>query len=66
VVNCQYKKYNNENHCSIIKYKTPSIFILVVLAVCVDGTFHKYVFTKQGNCNREAYDVWIDVGDDMD
>ncbi|XP_052762582.1 WD repeat domain phosphoinositide-interacting protein 4-like [Mya arenaria] len=37
-----------------------------VIAVCVDGTFHKYVFTKQGNCNREAYDIWLDIGDDMD
>ncbi|XP_052266608.1 WD repeat domain phosphoinositide-interacting protein 4-like isoform X2 [Dreissena polymorpha] len=37
-----------------------------VIAVCVDGTFHKYVFTKDGNCNREAYDVWLEIGDDMD
>lgn len=35
-------------------------------AICVDGTFHKYVFTKDGNCNREAYDVYLDIGDDMD
>ncbi|KAL4239273.1 WD repeat domain phosphoinositide-interacting protein 4 [Mactra antiquata] len=37
-----------------------------VIAICVDGTFHKYVFTKDGNCNREAYDVYLDIGDDMD
>lgn len=37
-----------------------------VIAICVDGTFHKYVFTKDGNCNREAYDVYLDVGDDME
>jgi len=37
-----------------------------VIAICVDGTFHKYVFTPDGNCNREAYDVYLDVGDDMD
>ena len=37
-----------------------------VSAICVDGTFHKYVFTPDGNCNREAYDVYLDVGDDMD
>ena len=35
-------------------------------AVCVDGTYHKYVFTPDGNCNREAYDVYLDVGDDID
>ncbi|CAH1256691.1 WD repeat domain phosphoinositide-interacting protein 4-like isoform X1 [Branchiostoma lanceolatum] len=35
-----------------------------VIAICVDGTFHKYVFTPEGNCNREAYDVFLDVGDD--
>ncbi|KAK6171371.1 hypothetical protein SNE40_019576 [Patella caerulea] len=34
-----------------------------VIAVCVDGTFHKYVFTTDGNCNREAYDVYLDMGD---
>jgi len=37
-----------------------------VIAICVDGSFHKYVFTPDGNCNREAYDVFLDVGDDMD
>eukprot|EP00918_Siedleckia_nematoides_P076507 GHVU01167226.1.p1 GENE.GHVU01167226.1~~GHVU01167226.1.p1 ORF type:complete len:349 (+),score=33.92 GHVU01167226.1:17-1063(+) len=37
-----------------------------VIAACVDGTFHKYVFTTDGNCNREAYDVFLDIGDDMD
>ncbi|KAL5017843.1 hypothetical protein ScPMuIL_003565 [Solemya velum] len=37
-----------------------------VIAICVDGTFHKYVFTTDGNCNRESYDVFLDMGDDMD
>ncbi|XP_043204205.1 WD repeat domain phosphoinositide-interacting protein 4-like [Amphibalanus amphitrite] len=32
-----------------------------VYAVCLDGTFHKYVFTADGSCNREAYDVYLDV-----
>ncbi|KAJ8314728.1 hypothetical protein KUTeg_006878 [Tegillarca granosa] len=36
-----------------------------VIAVCVDGTFHKYVFTVEGNCNRESYDVYLDIGDDL-
>jgi len=35
-----------------------------VVAVCLDGTFHKYVFTPDGNCNREAYDVFLELGDD--
>ncbi|CAG9827591.1 unnamed protein product [Diabrotica balteata] len=35
-----------------------------VIAVCIDGTFHKYVFTADGNCNREAFDVYLDVCDD--
>lgn len=35
-----------------------------VIAVCVDGTFHKYVFNADGNCNREAYDVYLDRCDD--
>ncbi|XP_072013947.1 WD repeat domain phosphoinositide-interacting protein 4-like [Amphiura filiformis] len=35
-----------------------------VIAVCVDGTFHKYVFTPDGNCNREAYDEYLEIGDD--
>ncbi|XP_074660249.1 WD repeat domain phosphoinositide-interacting protein 4-like [Tubulanus polymorphus] len=37
-----------------------------VYAICVDGTFHKYMFTPEGTCNRQAYDVYLDVGDDMD
>ncbi|KAK1346231.1 hypothetical protein QTO34_000084 [Cnephaeus nilssonii] len=32
-----------------------------VIAICVDGTFHKYVFTPDGNCNREAFDVMSEV-----
>ncbi|XP_022083569.1 WD repeat domain phosphoinositide-interacting protein 4-like isoform X3 [Acanthaster planci] len=35
-----------------------------VIAVCVDGTFHKYVFTPDGNCNRESYDEYLEIGDD--
>ncbi|XP_058807126.1 WD repeat domain phosphoinositide-interacting protein 4-like [Phymastichus coffea] len=35
-----------------------------VIAVCMDGTFHKYVFTSDGNCNREAFDVFLDICDD--
>uniref|UniRef100_A0A1B6CCC6 Uncharacterized protein n=1 Tax=Clastoptera arizonana TaxID=38151 RepID=A0A1B6CCC6_9HEMI len=35
-----------------------------VIAICLDGTFHKYVFNAEGNCNREAFDVFLDVCDD--
>lgn len=35
-----------------------------VPAICLDGTFHKYVFNDDGNCNREAFDVYLDVCDD--
>jgi WD40 repeat protein len=35
-----------------------------VIAVCVDGTFHKYVFTPEGSCMREAYDVYLDLEDE--
>ncbi|XP_071131652.1 WD repeat domain phosphoinositide-interacting protein 4-like [Mytilus galloprovincialis] len=37
-----------------------------VIAICVDGTFHKYVFTTGGNCNREAYDNFLEMGDDLE
>ncbi|KAM9771157.1 WD repeat domain phosphoinositide-interacting protein 4-like [Syngnathus typhle] len=37
-----------------------------VIAICVDGTFHKYVFTPDGNCNREAFDVYLDICNDDD
>uniref|UniRef100_A0A2K6LPJ9 Uncharacterized protein n=1 Tax=Rhinopithecus bieti TaxID=61621 RepID=A0A2K6LPJ9_RHIBE len=37
-----------------------------VIAICVDGTFHKYAFTPDGNCNREAFDACLDICDDDD
>lgn len=40
--------------------------VMYVTAICVDGTFHKYVFTPEGSCNREAYDIFLDIGDDDD
>ena len=35
-----------------------------VIAACLDGTFHKYVFNQDGNCNRDGFDVFLDVYDD--
>ena len=40
-----------------------SVFHFIV-AVCMDGTYHKYVFTHDGSCNRESYDVFLELGDD--
>lgn len=37
-----------------------------VVAVCVDGTFHKYMFTPEGSCNRESFDVYIDLDNDAE
>lgn len=31
-----------------------------VIAICLDGTFHKYVFNADGNCNRESFDIYLD------
>ncbi|XP_025424743.1 WD repeat domain phosphoinositide-interacting protein 4-like isoform X2 [Sipha flava] len=30
-----------------------------VMAVCLDGTFHKYTFLKDGSCRRKAYHVFL-------
>ncbi|KAF7273805.1 WD repeat domain phosphoinositide-interacting protein 4-like [Rhynchophorus ferrugineus] len=35
-----------------------------IYALCLDGTFHKYAFSLEGICNRDAYDVFLDVDDD--
>uniref|UniRef100_A0A4W5NYN3 WD repeat domain 45 n=1 Tax=Hucho hucho TaxID=62062 RepID=A0A4W5NYN3_9TELE len=53
------------NRRSAFKHVLFSAF-LPFLAICVDGTFHKYVFTPDGNCNREAFDVYLDICDDDD
>ncbi|BES98788.1 unnamed protein product [Nesidiocoris tenuis] len=37
-----------------------------VVAICVDGTFHKYVFNADGNCNRECYDIFLEMTPDDD
>jgi len=37
-----------------------------IVAVCLDGTFHKYVFNSDGKCNREAYDVYLDIYEEDD
>jgi len=37
-----------------------------VVAICIDGTFHKYVFTAEGNCSRQTYDVFLELEDALD
>ncbi|XP_035221954.1 WD repeat domain phosphoinositide-interacting protein 4-like [Stegodyphus dumicola] len=37
-----------------------------IYAACNDGTFHKYVYTNDGSCNRESYDVFLNLCDDGD
>lgn len=39
-------------------------YFTITAGICLDGTFHKYVFNDDGNCNREAFDVYLDVCDD--
>lgn len=36
-----------------------------VVAVCMDGTLHRYAFTSEGSCVRESFDVFLDVSDDQ-
>ena len=35
----------------------------IPIAVCMDGTMHKYSFTTEGNTFRESFDVFLDIGD---
>lgn len=37
-----------------------------VIVVCVDGTYHKYSFNTDGQCNREAYNMYLELEDDTD
>ena len=48
----------------VSRSSTLKVKFVFSVAVCVDGTFHKYVFTPDGNCNRESYDVFLELGDD--
>ena len=50
----------NEGNCPLFL-----VFSSSPLAVCVDGTFHKYTFTVEGNCFRESFDVFLDISDDQ-
>lgn len=36
-----------------------------VLAICLDGEYHKFIFTTDGNCNRDGFDYYLDLCDDI-
>jgi WD40 repeat protein len=36
-----------------------------VVALCADGSCHKYTFTTDGNCSRDAYNMFLDMFDDQ-
>lgn len=35
--------------------------LCVVVAVCVDGRYYKHSFSDSGHCNREEFDVFMDI-----
>lgn len=37
-----------------------------VIAASFDGTFHKYIFTVDGKCNREEFELYLDGIDGCD
>ena len=37
-----------------------------VIAVCVDGTYHKYAFSADGVCSREAYNTYLELENETD
>ena len=39
--------------------------VFVYVAVCTDGSLMQYSFTVDGHCNREAYDIFIDMAEDQ-
>ena len=37
-----------------------------VIAVCVDGTYHRYAFSTDGTCTREAYNTYLELENETD
>jgi len=37
-----------------------------IIAIYLDGTYHKFVFSKDGTCNREAFEWFLGVTDDQE
>ena len=50
----------------LVDQNNSQTILTIYVAICMDGTFHKYVFTPTGNCNRESFDVYLDVCEDED
>lgn len=38
----------------------------LLLAVCEDGSFHKYVFSQDGSCKRETFEKFLDLAEEDD
>jgi WD40 repeat protein len=57
---CSFK-IDNEWPC-ICAFSSPSH----VVAASFNGTFHKYIFTSNGKCNREEYNLYLDGLDGCD
>ncbi|VDK64324.1 unnamed protein product [Anisakis simplex] len=37
-----------------------------VIAICTDGTYHRFMFTSDGMCTREGFDYFLDLGDEQE
>lgn len=44
----------------------PFWFKFLFPAVCMDGTFHKFLFAKDGTCNREGFEQFLNVTEDQE
>ena len=66
-----------ESQWSMVKFTVPSESSCIcafggqnssnIYAISTDGSFQKYVFTPEGNCNRESFDMFLDdIDDDED
>lgn len=38
----------------------------ILLAICEDGSFHKYTFNQDGSCKRDIFEKFIDLTEDDD
>ena len=44
------------------------MFFFPFIAVCMDGSFYRYLFTAEpgqtNNCIRDSFDIFLDIGND--
>ena len=44
------------------------IVLFLFLAVCMDGSFYRHLFTtdpgQTNNCIRDSFDIFLDIGND--